>query len=134
ALQKHSFPKRMLIEMAEEVNRKLAGKDPGEPASRSGLRGATGSSSFYGNALCAMWRCDDLPSRRRLLVRGIAARPHARQCGGVPLPHLPAREDRIAADLRKTKRSVKLQSIWTEGPEAEAPSSARRAVTARATA
>jgi hypothetical protein len=93
ALQKHSFPKRIIIEKAEVVKKKLTGKDPGGPASQSGRRGATGPSSLYGNALCAMWRCDDLPSRRRLLVRGIAARSDTRQRGGMPLPHLPARED-----------------------------------------
>jgi hypothetical protein len=91
ALQKHSFPKRIIIEKAEVVKKKLTGKDPG--ASRSGRRGATGPSSLYGNALCAMWRCDNLPARRRLLVRGIAARSDARQRGGMPLPHLPVRED-----------------------------------------
>src|SRR6266436_6443301 len=69
-----------------------------------------------------------------ILVRGIAARPDADRCEGMPLPHLPARKDRIAAELRKTKRSVRLQSIWTEGPAAAvALSSVRRVATARAT-
>src|SRR5260221_2901185 len=79
-----------------------------------------------------MRRCDDLPAGRRLLVRGIAARPDADRCEGMPLPHLPARKDRIAAELRKTKRSVRLQSIWTEGPAAAvALSFVRRVATAR---
>jgi hypothetical protein len=51
----------------------------------------------------------------------------------MPLSELPARQNRSATEARRKKRSVTLQSIWTVGLVV-APTSASRAVTARATA
>src|SRR6266480_5252101 len=110
ALQKQSFPKRIIFEKAEAVKKKLTGKI-GESACRSGRRGATGPSSLYGNPLRTVRSRDDVQAGNRLLVRGIAARPDAGRCGGMPVSELSTRQDRSAAESRQRKRSVKLQSI-----------------------
>src|SRR5260370_482936 len=76
---------------------------------------------------------DDLPAGGRLLVRGIAARPHAGRCDGMPLPRLSACQDCSFAEGRQNRRRVKFQSIWTVGPPVVPAPSARRARTAAET-
>src|SRR5258708_39759255 len=48
-----------------------------ETCAAAGRRAATAPSSLCGNPLRTMRSCDDLSAVRRLLVRGIAARPDA---------------------------------------------------------
>jgi len=53
-----------------------------------------------------MWNRDDLPAGRRLLVRGIASRPDAGRCDGMPLPEVSAGQNRSAAKSGQNKRTV----------------------------
>jgi len=101
----------MIVEKAEAVKKKLTGKD--RRSRLVDLDGAAqlGHHPLYGNPLRTVRSRDDLQAGRRLLVRGIAARPDAHWCGRMPVPELFARQDRSAAESRQKKRSVKLQSI-----------------------
>src|SRR5437879_4827184 len=77
----------------------------------AGLLATTGPSSQGGNTLRTMRSCNDLQAGKRLLVRGIAARPDAGRRRRVPVPELSAGQDRSVAEARQLKRSMKLQSI-----------------------
>jgi len=100
----------------------------------AGLRAARARSSVCENKVRTVRRGDDVPAGGWLLVRGLAARSAAQRCEGMPLSGLPAGKDCGSSESGREKRNVKLQSIWTEGPAVVPATSARRAVTACATA
>src|SRR5882762_2781243 len=79
----------------------------------AGRRAPTAPSSLGADQVPTVRRRNDLPARRRLLVRGTAAYPDAHRCEGMPLSELSARQNRSATEARRKKRSVTLQSIWT---------------------
>jgi hypothetical protein len=100
----------------------------------TGLRAARARSSLCGNEVRTVRRGDDVPAGWWLLVRGVTARCAAQRCEGMPLSGLPAGKDCGSPESGQEKRNVKPQSIWIEGPPAVPATSARRAVTACATA
>jgi len=59
-----------------------------------------------GKTLRTVRRRNDLQSGSRLLVLGITARPDARRRRRVPLPELPARQNRSPEGIRQSQASL----------------------------
>jgi hypothetical protein len=112
---------RIIARTAERVKGILR-KDLGKTLVRGELIGAwptctagplaiTGPSSQGGNTLRTVRSCNNLQAGKRLLVRGVAARPDAGRRRKVLVPQLSGGQNRSVAEVRQNRRSMKLQSI-----------------------